>query len=140
MCSSRHLVAHVLVLGVVHIARLRVDFPAQPALNLRLAIKAGDPTAGHTKMDGFDGGGRGKISSVDQVEFLLEYCASRRRKTAIEMLVDLLAAAQGKVRESNGWESKPLARRTRTSVVTEKKRKKDVEKVERVRRKSRTWN
>jgi hypothetical protein len=81
-------------------------------------LLSNDPTAGHIKLDNLEGGGRGKISRIDQVEFLLEYCATRRMKSGIEMFVDLHAAAQGRTHELVSQGSPVLLRKTSTAKAT----------------------
>jgi hypothetical protein len=75
----------------------------------------------YAKKQSVDGGGRGKISSLEQFEFLMEYCADRRKVSPIEMLVDLHTAADKNIENINQAHGKTvLTRRARTQIEKKK--------------------
>jgi len=53
----------------------------------------------HIKTGDVEGGGRGKINTLEQFEFLLEYCAVCRKTSPIGMIVDLREAANAVLKE-----------------------------------------
>jgi hypothetical protein len=74
-------------------------------------------TDSHIKAAEVDGGGRGKISSLEQFEFLIEYCAVCRKTSPIGMMVDLRTAAVANLK------AKPTLTR-KVNTAESKKRKK----------------
>jgi len=69
----------------------------------------------HLKTEEVDGGGRGKISSLEQFEFLIEYSAVCRKTSPIGMMVTLRCAAVAQLKD------KPhLSRKVKTSKASKK--------------------
>ena len=67
----------------------------------------------HLKTEEVDGGGRGKISSLEQFEFLIEYSAVCRKTSPIGMIVTLRTAAVAQLKD------KPqLSRKVKTTKAS----------------------